>query len=540
MSAVPNILSIAGSDPSGGAGIQADLKSIAACGGYGMTAITALTAQNTRGVSGVHIPPVDFLAAQLAAVAEDIRIDAVKIGMLGNAETIRTVSTWLQSLPPTTRSGHYRGLVKGGDVHFRGLGEGRPVVVLDPVMVATSGDRLLDDDAGAALRALLPLADLATPNLAELAELSGAPLATSWGRALEQARSVAAEFGILVLAKGGHLAGHPGGCPDALVDADGVVLEVLGERAPTRNTHGTGCSLSSALATLYPRTGNWPDALRLAKAWLGQALAAADALDVGSGEGHGPVNHFAGLWQGGVPPTPDALLGSWWEDIAGIRAGIDDLAFIRGLKDGTLGQEDFEHYLGQDALYLRTYAQVLSRASELAPNAEEQRFWAACATGCLEEELELHRAHLGSAAPPDPTATTAGYLNHLTASGRTYPVLVAAILPCFWLYQDAGTRLAAAARDGHPYADWLAAYSSPEFDAATRDSIDLVQKVALRSGADELAAMRRAFHESSRHELLFFAQTAADGDPGGSGPELAETVPAPGCGTVVPAGARAE
>lgn len=525
MNAVPNVLSIAGSDPSGGAGIQADLKSIAACGGYGMAAVAALTAQNTRGVSGVHIPPAGFLTAQLDAIAADVRIDAVKIGMLGNAEAVRAVAAWLQSL----RAG-------GSPVRGRGRGSGRgggPVVVLDPVMVATSGDRLLEADAEDALLSLLRLADVVTPNVAELAVLAGKSPAESWARALEQARSVAAAFDVLVLAKGGHLPGNPGGCPDALVDADGVVLQVVAERVGTRNTHGTGCSLSSALATLYARTGNWPDALRLSKAWLGQALVAADALDVGSGAGHGPVHHFAGLWAGQRTPSADALVDTWWD-------GIDSLSFIRGLKDGTLERGDFEHYLWQDALYLRTYAQVLSRASELAPTAAEQRFWAAAAAGCLEEELELHRTRLGSGPLPEPTATTAAYLNHLTASGRTYPLLVAAILPCFWLYQDTGSRLADANRDGHPYADWLAAYSSDEFDRATREAVAVVQAVALRCGQEEVAGMRRAFLESARHELLFFAQTAADGDPGGAGAEFAAGRREPAAGASQMAGARAE
>ena len=147
---VPRVLAIAGSDPSGGAGIQADLKSIAASGGYGMAAITALTAQNTRGVSGVHVPPAPFLTAQLNAVSDDISIDAVKIGMLGDEQVITAVRSWLEKVRPG-------------------------VVVLDPVMVATSGDRLLQESAEAALRALLPLAHLITPNLAELGMLLGEP-----------------------------------------------------------------------------------------------------------------------------------------------------------------------------------------------------------------------------------------------------------------------------------------------------------------------------------------------------------------------------
>ena len=181
---IPRVLAIAGSDPSGGAGIQADLKSIAANGGYGMAAITALTAQNTRGVRAVHLPPAEFLTAQLEAISDDIGVDAVKIGMLGDAAVIGAVRSWLEKVRPA-------------------------VVVLDPVMVATSGDRLLQESAETALHALLPLADLITPNLAELAILLREPLAADWAEALAQGKRLAAQTGTTVLVKGGHLQAGP-------------------------------------------------------------------------------------------------------------------------------------------------------------------------------------------------------------------------------------------------------------------------------------------------------------------------------------------
>ena len=195
-----NILSIAGSDPSGGAGIQADLKAIAANGGYGMCVITALTAQNTHGVSGVQAISGDFVLAQLEAISADIRIDAIKIGMLANAEVIRAVTGWLDTVDAP--------------------------VVLDPVMVATSGDRLLDGEA--ALDSLLDRATVITPNLLELASLLREPVAASWDEVLRQAQRLAANHEALVLAKGGHLAGAD--CPDALVAADGVLCELHGAR----------------------------------------------------------------------------------------------------------------------------------------------------------------------------------------------------------------------------------------------------------------------------------------------------------------------
>lgn len=190
----PRVLSIAGTDPTGGAGIQADIKSIAASGGYAMAVVTSLVAQNTRGVRSVHTPPTAFLAEQLAAVGDDVRIDAVKIGMLGTAPVAREVRRWLDRVRP-------------------------PVVVLDPVMVATSGDRLLDREAEDEVTALLGMASLVTPNVPELAVLTGLPPAVTWEDVIAQALQVSQRHGVTVLAKGGHLDGDV--VLDAFVDAAG-------------------------------------------------------------------------------------------------------------------------------------------------------------------------------------------------------------------------------------------------------------------------------------------------------------------------------
>lgn len=488
----PRVLSIAGSDPSGGAGIQADLKSIAANGGYGMAAITALTAQNTRGVRSVHVPPAEFLRAQLDAVADDIAIDAVKIGMLADASVIRTVDDWLTRHRPTT-------------------------VVLDPVMVATSGDRLLDADAETALRELARHADVLTPNLGELAVLAGRPVGR-WDDALRAAQGVAADTGTLVLVKGGHLTGAE--TPDALVDVDGVIVEFSGTRIATTSTHGTGCSLSSALATLRACGESWPDAVANARAWLRESLREADALDVG--RGHGPISHFAGLWnRGGLQtrPTPDEVRGQWWDGIAHIRRDIDELPFIRALADGSLDRDRFLTYLSQDALYLREYARVLAEAARLAPTPAEQAFWADSARGSIVGELELHASWLtpetGVSAETfaaEPSSVTTAYLDHLRAVAFTgdYPTLIAAVLPCFWLYTDLGTRLHAgdfgprALEPGHPYASWLTTYADPAFAVATERAIDCVTAAAAAADEAQRSRMRRAFDEASAHERAFF------------------------------------
>ncbi|MCB7137826.1 bifunctional hydroxymethylpyrimidine kinase/phosphomethylpyrimidine kinase [Cellulosimicrobium marinum] len=277
----PRVLSIAGTDPTGGAGIQADLKAFCAHGAYGMSVTTALVAQNTHGVRSVHVPGPAFLRAQLDAVSDDVEIDAVKIGMVADEANAREIAAWLAALAATRRE----------------RGARAPDVVLDPVMVATSGHRLLDAGAEQAVRDLARLADVVTPNLPELAVLAQEPVAGTWEAALHQARSVAAATGTAVLLKGGHLTGD--GSPDALVepasaqDPCGRVTRYDAERVDTPHTHGTGCSLSAALAALRPQRADWVETVAEAKDWLTGALRAGAALHVGTGRG--PVDHLHAL-----------------------------------------------------------------------------------------------------------------------------------------------------------------------------------------------------------------------------------------------------
>jgi hydroxymethylpyrimidine/phosphomethylpyrimidine kinase len=481
---VPRVLAIAGSDPSGGAGIQADLKSIAAHGGYGMAAITALTAQNTRGVHGVHVPPAAFLSQQLDALSEDISIDAVKIGMLGDTAVIEAVRAWLEKVRPG-------------------------VVVLDPVMVATSGDRLLQESAEAALRDLLPLAHLITPNLAELAMLVGGPVQETWEGAVEQGRTLSAATGATVLVKGGHLVGDE--CPDALVNTSGLlardVVVVPGKRVATRNSHGTGCSLSSAMATVQARLGDWEASLREVKPWLAGALEASVQLDVGTG--NGPVHHFHHLQR---PRAEGSFATQLWTAAEKDLAAIYALPFIRDLASGSLPESHFAYYLAQDAIYLNGYSRVLARASALAPTEAEQLFWARSAQQCLEVESELHRSWL-STRPVKPVLgpVTKSYVDHLVAASASgsYPVLAAAVLPCFWLYAEAGKTLhsrflEAGEPAGHPYADWLRTYADEGFAEATRTAVAIVDSAGRAASDPERAAMMTAFRQSCRLEVDFF------------------------------------
>lgn len=265
--AIPIAVTIAGSDSGGGAGIQADLKAFSALGCFGASVITALTAQNTLGVTAIHDVPPDFIAAQMDAVFDDLDVRAVKIGMLSRPPAILAVAEGLARWP------------------------GAPVV-LDPVMVAASGARLLEDAAVETLtRALLPRADLITPNLPEAAALLGAEAARSEAQMQEQGRRLMDLGARAVLMKGGH--GEGPESVDLLVTGEGVT-RFPAPRAATRNTHGTGCTLSSAIAAGLAHGFTLEEAVAKAKRYITGAIAAADELKVG--RGHGPVHHFFDLW----------------------------------------------------------------------------------------------------------------------------------------------------------------------------------------------------------------------------------------------------
>nr|MBL8455419.1 bifunctional hydroxymethylpyrimidine kinase/phosphomethylpyrimidine kinase [Zoogloeaceae bacterium] len=272
---IPNVLSIAGVDPSGGAGVLADLKAFSALGAYGCGVIAALTAQSTRSVTAVHVPPTDFLRAQIDTLFADVALAATKIGMLGSAEVTATVAERLD--------------------HWRAAN-----VVLDPVMVAKSGDALLARDAIAMMReALFPRALMITPNLPE----AGVLLEQRAPESLKEMYRAAERLRMLlplsserwVLLKGGHLPG--GELIDLLFDGDRMI-EMPALRIETKNTHGTGCTLSSAIAALLPRhAGGFRPveaAVRQARQWLHGAIAHSGELTVGAG--HGPLHHFYALW----------------------------------------------------------------------------------------------------------------------------------------------------------------------------------------------------------------------------------------------------
>lgn len=263
----PIAVSIAGSDPSGGAGIEADLKTFSALGVYGAAVITALTAQNTKGVFGIHDVPADFIAAQLNAVFTDLDLGAVKIGMLANAAAIDVVAAALDRYRPSN-------------------------VVLDPVLVSSSGEKLLRGDALDGLRALIARVRVVTPNLPEAAALLGTAPAAGEDDMRAQAEKLLALGAGAVLVKGGHGGGAES--VDILVEPGGRSLRLAAPRVATKNTHGTGCTFASAIAAGLAKGLALEAAARDAKAYVSAAIAAADRLGVGSGRG--PVHHFHAWW----------------------------------------------------------------------------------------------------------------------------------------------------------------------------------------------------------------------------------------------------
>ncbi|MBN3068548.1 bifunctional hydroxymethylpyrimidine kinase/phosphomethylpyrimidine kinase [Pectobacterium brasiliense] len=263
-----NALTIAGTDPSGGAGIQADLKAFSALGAYGTSVITALVAQNTRGVQSVYRIEPDFVAAQLDSVLSDVRIDSAKIGMLAQTDIVETVAERLRRYAV-------------------------PFVVLDTVMLAKSGDPLLAPEAVESIRReLLPLVSLITPNLPEAAALLNTLPAANEREMREQGEALLAMGCQAVLMKGGHLSEAES--PDWLFSRQAEPQRFSSPRVNTRHTHGTGCTLSAALAALRPRHDSWAETVKAAKDYLQQALQQADTLEVG--HGIGPVHHFHRWW----------------------------------------------------------------------------------------------------------------------------------------------------------------------------------------------------------------------------------------------------
>ncbi|MCI1936094.1 MAG: bifunctional hydroxymethylpyrimidine kinase/phosphomethylpyrimidine kinase [Bifidobacteriaceae bacterium] len=521
------VLSIEGSDPIGGAGTMADMKVFTAHGVYGYAVMTSVLAQNTQGVTDIVNMDPAFIRAQLDSVSTDSAIDSMKIGMLGTVEIIDVVRSWLQELLDAASRGEVR----------------RPFVVIDPVMYAKSSDALLTPDAEKALRTVLPMADIITPNIPELAALSGADEAAStWDQMVEQATDVVRQLSVGVYATSGMLALQgaadasdalvlpaasapasapvsvpapaltvPGGETEEGHSPEPTVIRIPGAAIPTVNVHGTGDSLSSSLAALRPQKTSWKETAVAAKRWITGAIRSADKLQVG--KGHGPIDF---TWQ--KAPTAMSFSSDYWNRVKPVRDRISSMPFIVALIDGSLPLENFAKYLHQDDLYLRDYTSLLALAASRADDISERVFFAQGAERGVEAELQLHRNwFLGNGFDPalaPMSETTANYLGHehLVADQGLYSTLAAVVMPCYWLYAEIGKQIAHAALslnldlEAHPYGPWIKAYSSTAFDGYVARELEICNRLAGSAGIEEYGAMMDAALISSEHEYRFFAQ----------------------------------
>lgn len=442
------VLTIAGSDSGGGAGIQADIKSISANGAYAASVITALTAQNTQGVQDIFPIPSNFIRAQIRAVMEDIQIDAVKIGMLHDTETICAVRDMLLDYP----------------VQY---------IVLDPVMVATSGHKLLEDDAIATLKKeLIPMATLITPNIPEAEILLGRPIECQ-----DELPSVARELsdvfgGVSVLVKAGHLTERT--LIDVLYDANTKeVVKLTSQRLDTRNTHGTGCTLSSAIAAQIAHTGDVTKSVCVAQQYIAEAIQAGANYHIG--EGHGPVKHFYKCWNALLEKHSDTTFACH--------------PFFQAMIDGSLSSERFAAFLIEDSRYLKRVNRLLKYLSNQLPDIIEV---------LIEEnsvnELDMEAAYfdrLGidkdeTCRNPEARQAIDDYLSYLESfidgkgSEAYNSTRFAAFFECFRLYASVGEyyrKDIECMSDTHPYYDWLKVYhdtvdiTSAKYEKAFLDAI---------------------------------------------------------------------
>jgi hydroxymethylpyrimidine/phosphomethylpyrimidine kinase len=492
MSSRIHALTIAGTDPSGGAGLQADLKTFSAFGAYGMSALTSVIAQNTQGVQAIEPVSAQMLDAQLTSISDDISIDTVKIGLLASFENVQVVKNWLKKVRPK-------------------------FTVLDPVIVATSGDLLLGLDATSSILDLAKDVDLITPNLPELAALLNISDSTqkvqearTWDEALTQAHTLAKHIGTTVYMKSGHLGADTlRASVDAIVYHDGRVSEIPGHWVDTQNTHGTGCSLSAALAVLYSETKSIEVAARVAKVWLTKALSTGAMLEVGTpNRGHGPIDHLAVV-------SPTVFMTRARRITLDIEDQLDDLEFLNTLANGTLDHAKFAFYLTQDNIYIVDYCKLYQRAAMLAPSPEDRAFLETVAGSGVSEELEMHNQWLKDngfsdvlKSTPAASKVTAQYIEHMNSCADLgFEILIASLLPCAFLYLEIGKALVKKSQktSDNIYAPWIETYSAPEYSALVDGLVDIAnyaeaQNPALRE------KMLKAYRVSAELEVAFFNQ----------------------------------
>ena len=474
-------LTIAGSDSSGGAGIQADIKAMTMNGVYAMSALTALTAQNTTGVFAVQEAAADFLTAQLDAVFSDIFPDAVKIGMVSSSELIHVIAESLKKW-------------------------GARNIVVDPVMVSTSGAKLINDDAVRTLgEELLPLAVLATPNIPEAEILSGLKISGE-ASMTEAARVIGERFGCSVLVKGGHMVNDAN---DYLFDGhDGVWF--TGKRIDTRNTHGTGCTLSSTIAANLAKGYALGESVRLAKEYISGALGAM--LDLG--KGCGPMMHSFNLT--GKFSQSMTLTERLMASVSDFWSEYNNHPFVKGIETGTLDPAKFRHYIIQDYLYLNEYTKVFALGVSKAKSLGTMRLFSSIIGAIADVEMDIHRGYMGrfgvtqeeidSASRTLENLSYTSYMLRVAAEEGEAEIL-AAVLSCALSYED----IAKTILRNNPnavahelYGDWVKCYSGEEYCGANRVLVSALEEAVKDYSDSQLGHIAEIFRNCSLYEMGFW------------------------------------
>ena len=474
-------LTIAGSDSSGGAGIQADIKTMTMNGVYAMSAVTALTAQNTTGVFAVQEASPEFLREQIDAVFGDIFPDSVKIGMVSSSELIHVIADSLKKWQAKN-------------------------IVVDPVMVSTSGAKLIDDNAVQTLAdELLPLAILATPNIPEAEILSGMKILDESGMT-QAAEKISTKFGCSVLLKGGHMVNDAN---DYLFDGESGRW-FTGRRIDTQNTHGTGCTLSSAIAANLAKWYALAEAVSLAKEYISGALGAM--LDLG--KGCGPMMHSFSL--SGKFSRDRDIVSRLMDSVADIWPEYNNHPFVRGIETGTLDPEKFRHYIIQDYIYLNEYTKVFALGVSKAKSLKTMRLCASVIEAIANVEMDIHRGYMGrlnvSQEELDSAKTELENISYTSymlrvAYDEGEAEILAAVLSCAMSYED----IAKAIVQNNPnavnhelYGDWVKCYSGEEYCSANRVLVSALEEAVSDYSDFQLEHIAEIFRTCSLYETGFW------------------------------------
>lgn len=476
-------LTIAGSDSSGGAGIQADLKTMTANGVYAMSAITALTAQNTVGVQGIYEVSPEFLGQQLDSIFTDIRPDAIKIGMVSSVELIHMIAEKLKK---------YNG----------------EKIVVDPVMVATSGAKLIADDAIDTLKKeLFPLATVLTPNIPEAEVLADMEIKTTEEMILA-AEKISKSYHCAVLCKGGHSINDA----NDLLYRDGSYCWFHGKRIQNPNTHGTGCTLSSAIASNLAKGYDLDTSVKRAKEYISGALQAM--LDLGAGSG--PMAHnfdlnsrFAQECGNGATAQMVAAAADIWKE-------YHTHPFVKGIQNGDLDKEKFKYYMIQDYLYLIEYAKVFAIGSAKAKDQKIIQLFEGYLHQIFNGEMDIHRAYMQRLGITEQEISETkmsldnlsyiSYMQKIAYEGGAAEVM-AAILSCALSYEAIARQMVEKCPgcEKHEfYGEWITGYASKDYHEGNEKLIELMDALCEDYSKEQMRHLIKVFVNCSRYEGAFW------------------------------------